>query len=225
MGNNVSRSDGCCGIATKLWNCNLTDYVKNPMLLKHLQDETGFTERQIQRLKARFDDLGGRVKGHLAPQDLLKIPIFRVNPIAPQIIIAIYKEELDPAATHVDIPDFFELRIRFDSFVKAFARFRPMECDHRSESKLNSYEGKCLFLFRILDINEDKILRFSEISDLLKSLTPFETDANINSFTEDLIMEMKEELKIEGNTISFNDFIRSETVRLIVKNLYFNITS
>lgn len=224
MGNNLSSADGCCGLMSKVWNCNVTDYVKDPVLMKRLTSETGFTERQIQRLKARFNDLGGKKTGYLTSEDLLKISVFCRNPIAPQIIFAIYKERFDPSAIKVDLPQFEYIRIPFESFVKAFARFRPLDRDPESENKFNTYEGKCLFLFRILDINEDKVVRISEITDLLKSLAPFEKPEVIERTGQGLIMEWQKEMNNANIAVSFRDFVRSETVRRIAKSLYFQIS-
>lgn len=56
-----------------------------------MQEETGFSERQIERLYSRFLGLDKQEKGRLSREDFLRIPELAINPLGDRIVHAFFQ--------------------------------------------------------------------------------------------------------------------------------------
>ena len=57
-----------------------------------IQQETGFSKKEVSRLFERFQELDVEGKGFLSRRDLLAIPEISLNPVGDRIVHAFFKE-------------------------------------------------------------------------------------------------------------------------------------
>ncbi|XP_063221960.1 calcineurin B homologous protein 1 isoform X2 [Bacillus rossius redtenbacheri] len=123
---------------------------KSSLLLREeeiaqIQEETGFTPNQIERLYSRFTSLDRGDCGTLSREDFLRIPELAINPLGDRIVHAFFEE----GSTD---------RVNFRQFMRVLARFRPIKKGR--DNRLNSREQKLKFAFKMYDLdNDDKISR------------------------------------------------------------------
>ncbi len=216
--------------------------LKDKEQVKELCDETGFSEKQIQRFFDRFVMLDKGKKGYLSSYDLLRLPELGVNPLGERIVMAMYKEETAPMvrdrqtghlspSRRINLED---VKIPFRSFVRCFARFRHMsssggDSSHPSAPSpaYNTVEGKLRFLFRMFDIMDDGHISIAEIFALLKVLSPKVNDEDLIRFSQEIMMEAtpKEFASTHEweylEEIRFKDFCSGNDRERLVKDMYF----
>jgi len=162
--------------------------------IQGIQEETGFTANQIERLFSRFSSLDKQGKGFLSREDFLRIPELAINPLGDRIVHAFFQESEKIEDDQVDFKD----------FVRVLAHFRPIKKD-KVESTLNSRMEKLHFAFRMYDLDgDDKISK----EELLAVLTMM-VGANISSeqlvsIAERTIMEADAD---KDDLISFEEFV------------------
>lgn len=162
--------------------------------IKGIQEETGFTANQIERLFSRFSSLDKQGKGFLSREDFLRIPELAINPLGDRIVHAFFQESQKVEDDQVDFRD----------FVRVLAHFRPIKKD-KVDSTLNSRMEKLHFAFRMYDLDgDDKISK----EELLAVLTMM-VGANISSeqlvsIAERTIMEADAD---KDDLISFEEFV------------------
>jgi len=166
-----------------------------PEDLAVVQEETGFTPQQIERLYSRFSSLDKAGKGHLTREDFLRIPELAINPLGDRIVHAFFYESKNGEEDKVDFKD----------FVRVLAHFRPIK-KNAEKNKLNTRMEKLHFAFRMYDLDgDDKISK----EELLAVLTMM-VGANISpeqllSIAERTIMEADTD---KDDLISFDEFAK-----------------
>merc|ERR1712058_41210 len=160
-----------------------------------IQEETGFNQRQIERLYCRFLGLDKQDKGYLSRKDFLRIPELAINPLGDRIVHAFFQESKNTDEEKVDFKD----------FVRVVAHFRPVK-KNPTKNKLNTRMEKLHFAFRMYDLDgDDKISK----EELLAVLTMM-VGANISpeqllSIAERTILEADED---KDDLISFEEFVK-----------------
>lgn len=166
-----------------------------PEDLALVQEETGFTPQQIERLYSRFSSLDKAGKGHLTREDFLRIPELAINPLGDRIVHAFFYESKNGEEDKVDFKD----------FVRVLAHFRPIK-KNAEKNRLNTRMEKLHFAFRMYDLDgDDKISK----EELLAVLTMM-VGANISpeqllSIAERTIMEADTD---KDDLISFEEFAK-----------------
>merc|ERR1711899_624870 len=163
--------------------------------LQMIEEETGFTKQQIERLYARFSSLDKQSHGYLTREDFLRIPELAINPLGDRIVHAFFYESKNTDEEKVDFKD----------FVRVLAHFRPIK-KNADKNKLNTRMEKLHFAFRMYDLDgDDKISK----EELLAVLTMM-VGANISpeqllSIAERTILEADED---KDELISFEEFVK-----------------
>jgi len=103
-----------------------------------IEQETGFTRSQIERLYARFSSLDKQGRGFLAREDFLRIPELAINPLGDRIVHAFFFESRNSQEERVDFKD----------FVRVVSHFRPVK-KNAAKNKLNTRMEKLHFAFRM----------------------------------------------------------------------------
>nr|CAH7732605.1 unnamed protein product [Callosobruchus chinensis] len=105
--------------------------------IAQIQQETGFTPNQIERLYSRFTSLDRGDCGTLSRDDFLRIPELAINPLGERIVNSFFQG------------DEFADRVNFRQFMHVLAHFRPIK--RNKENKLNSREEKlkCKLFYNI----------------------------------------------------------------------------
>ena len=94
--------------------------------IRQLNEETGFSAQQIEKLYSRFAHLDRSNCGSLSKDDLMSIPELAVNPLCGRLIEMFFADS-----------DKEDERINFRQFMRVLAAFR---------SHPNSYNNNCLVL-------------------------------------------------------------------------------
>ena len=170
---------------------------KSSLLLRseeiaQIQEETGFTANQIERLYSRFTFLDRGDCGTLSRDDFLRIPELAINPLCERIVHAFFADSTDD-------------RVNFRQFMNVLAHFRPII--PKKENKLNSREEKLKFAFKMYDLDDDDVISRDELLSILHMMV----GANISqeqliSIAERTILEA--DLCSQGK-ISFEDFCKA----------------
>uniref|UniRef100_A0A0C9Q5Q4 Chp_2 protein n=1 Tax=Fopius arisanus TaxID=64838 RepID=A0A0C9Q5Q4_9HYME len=105
---------------------------KSSLLLREeeiaqIQEATGFTPNQIERLYSRFTSLDRGDCGTLSREDFLRIPELAINPLGERIVNAFFEESGND-------------RVNFLQFMQVLALFRPIK--KNSTNRLNSRQEK-----------------------------------------------------------------------------------
>ncbi|CAK1550438.1 unnamed protein product [Leptosia nina] len=167
---------------------------KSSLLLREeeiaqIQEETGFTPNQIERLYSRFTALDKNDCGTLSREDFLRIPELAINPLSERIVSAFFAESHDD-------------RVNFLQFMRVLAHFRPIRKNR--ENKLNSREDKLRFAFSMYDLDNDGKISRDELLAILHMMV----GVNIS---EEQLSSIAERTIIEADTnndqmISFEEF-------------------
>ncbi|XP_037943852.1 eIF-2-alpha kinase GCN2-like [Teleopsis dalmanni] len=130
---------------------------KSSLLLRseeiaQIQEETGFTPKQIERLYSRFTSLDRGDCGTLSRDDFLRIPELAINPLCERIVHAFFADSTDD-------------RVNFRQFMNVLAHFRPIQV--KKENRLNSREEKLKFAFKMYDLDDDGVISRDELLSIL----------------------------------------------------------
>jgi len=160
-----------------------------------IQDETGFTPQQIERLYSRFSSLDKSGKSHLTREDFLRIPELAINPLGDRIVHAFFYESKNGEEDKVDFKD----------FVRVLAHFRPIKKNMES-NKLNTRMEKLHFAFRMYDIDGDDKISKEELLAVLKMMVG-------QNICPEQLLSIAERTIIEADTdrdnlISFEEFAK-----------------
>merc|ERR1712179_345905 len=166
-----------------------------PEDLSTVQEETGFTSNQIERLWSRFTSLDKQQKGHLTREDFLRIPELAINPLGDRIIHAFFYESKNGEDDKVDFKD----------FVRVLAHFRPIK-KNMEKNKLNTRMEKLHFAFRMYDLDGDDKISKAELLAVLQMMVGQNIcPEQLVSIAERTIMEADLD---KDNLISFEEFAK-----------------
>lgn len=155
--------------------------------LNDIQQETGFSPSQIERLYSRFTSLDKNDDGTLSREDFLRIPELAINPLGDRIVHAFFQDNEE---------------IHFRHFTKVLARFRPIK--KTRENKLNSREEKLRFAFRMYDLDDDNHISKDELLAVLHMMVGANiSEEQLSSIAERTIKEADTD---HDNMISFEEF-------------------
>ncbi|CAD6993614.1 calcineurin B homologous protein 1 [Ceratitis capitata] len=170
---------------------------KSSLLLRQeeiaqIQEETGFTPNQIERLYSRFTSLDRGDCGTLSREDFLRIPELAINPLCERIVHAFFEDSTDD-------------RVNFRQFMNVLAHFRPI--NSKKENGLNSREEKLKFAFKMYDLDDDGVISRDELLSILHMMV----GANIS---QDQLISIAERTILEADLccqgkISFEDFCKA----------------
>lgn len=145
--------------------------------IETIQQETGFTPNQIERLYSRFTSLDKGDNGFLCREDFHRIPELAINPLG-TVKINVLQAHSDLKHAVFSSGDrivnaFFcesgsEDQLNFRQFMKVLAHFRPVKKD--KENKLNSREGKLRFAFQMYDTDNDEQISKEELLGVLQMM-------------------------------------------------------
>ncbi|PAA72217.1 hypothetical protein BOX15_Mlig032414g2 [Macrostomum lignano] len=121
--------------------------------IKDIQEETGLSKEQLQRLYSRFIALDKQSEGSLRREDLERIPELYVNPVSQFLLDAFFRDRNE---------------INFLEFVKFLATFRPV--DEGRPTSINRREAKLRFLFDMYDLDRDGVISVDEVHRMLEEL-------------------------------------------------------
>jgi len=166
-----------------------------PEDLNNVEQETGYTPQQIERLYSRFTSLDKSGKGHLTREDFLRIPELAINPLGDRIVHAFFYESKNGEEDKVDFKD----------FVRVLAHFRPIK-KNVEKNKLNTRMEKLHFAFRMYDLDgDDKISREELLAVLTMMVGANICPEQLLSIAERTIMEADTD---KDNLISFEEFAK-----------------
>mmetsp|Transcript_38229 Transcript_38229/g.89479 ORF Transcript_38229/g.89479 Transcript_38229/m.89479 type:complete len:192 (-) Transcript_38229:152-727(-) len=129
---------------------------------------TSFTSAEIERLWILFNGLEVGGNGTISPQEMLKLPQLRFNPLG-QRVIAVSK--------------FHASRYSFRDFLQDLAVFSPQA----------PYEVKLHFAFKVFDVDGDGKLGRYDLRCLLRALVPPEVTAMDDALVEQIVTNALEE--------------------------------
>lgn len=157
--------------------------------IAQIQEETGFSPSQIERLYSRFTSLDKGDNGALSREDFLRIPELAINPLGDRIVHAFFMESSDD-------------RVNFREFMRVLARFRPIKKNR--DNKMNNREEKLRFAFRMYDLDDNSSISRDEVLAVLHMMV----GANIS---EDQLISIAERTILEADKdgdqmISFDEF-------------------
>lgn len=159
--------------------------------IAQIQEETGFTPNQIERLYSRFTSLDRGDCGTLSREDFLRIPELAINPLGDRIVHAFFEDGAD--------------RVNFRQFMQVLARFRPIK--KNKDNKLNSREQKLKFAFKMYDLdNDDKVSRDELLAILHMMVGANISEEQLTSIAERTIMEADQN---GDQMISFEEFCKA----------------
>ncbi|XP_071961763.1 calcineurin B homologous protein 1-like [Antedon mediterranea] len=124
--------------------------------IQEIEEQTGFSHKQILRLYSRFTSLDKTSSGRLGRSDLLRIPELAVNPLGDRIIQSFF----------ADSPDG---NIDFKKFMKTLAIFRPIRKSD-GPGAVNSVENKLKFAFKMYDLDGDDKISKDELLVVLEMM-------------------------------------------------------
>ncbi|XP_022904486.1 calcineurin B homologous protein 1 [Onthophagus taurus] len=161
--------------------------------IEQIQQETGFTPNQIERLYSRFTSLDRGDCGTLSRDDLLRIPEIAINPLGERIVNSFFQV------------DDFNDRVNFRQFLYVLAHFRPIK--KNKENTLNSREQKLKFAFKMYDLDNDDLISKDELLAILHMMVG-------ENISEDQLTSIAErtisEADIDGDQmISFEEFCKA----------------
>ena len=119
----------------------------SPEDLSIVRQETGFSDKEVERLFERFCELDRERKGFLDRTDFLAIPEISLNPVGDRIVHAFFKEGNSNKEND---------RLAFKNFALVMSFFSPISKDdpagkYRREKKLR-------FAFSIYDLDDNGTL-------------------------------------------------------------------
>ncbi|XP_066142533.1 calcineurin B homologous protein 1 [Euwallacea fornicatus] len=161
--------------------------------IAQIQQETGFTPNQIERLYSRFTALDRNDCGTLSRDDFLRIPELAINPLGERIVYAFFQGD--------ECTD----RVNFRQFMQVLAHFRPVK--KNKENRLNSREEKLKFAFKLYDLDNDNLISKDELLAILHMMVGANiSEEQLTSIAERTILEADED---GDQMISFNEFCKA----------------
>ncbi|XP_044729978.1 calcineurin B homologous protein 1 [Chrysoperla carnea] len=160
--------------------------------IAQIQEETGFTPNQIERLYSRFTSLDRGDCGTLSREDFLRIPELAINPLGDRIVHAFFQQSSTD-------------RVNFLQFMRVLAHFRPIKKNR--ENKLNSREEKLRFAFKMYDLDNDELISRDELLAILHMMVGANiSEEQLGSIAERTIIEADEN---GDGMISFEEFCKA----------------
>lgn len=160
--------------------------------IAQIQQETGFTPNQIERLYSRFTSLDRSDCGTLSREDFQRIPELAINPLGERIVNAFFQEGCSD-------------NVNFRQFMRVLAHFRPIKKNR--DNKLNSREQKLKFAFKMYDLDNDDLISREELLAILHMMVGANiSEEQLNSIAERTISEADEN---GDQMISFEEFCKA----------------
>ncbi|KAF0310157.1 Calcineurin B ous protein 1 [Amphibalanus amphitrite] len=168
---------------------NSNSVTLQPEEVERMQNETGFSASQIERLYSRFTTLDKFGNGALSREDLLRIPELAINPLGDRIVHAFFRDAEDES-------------INFLQFLKTLAIFRPIRKGR--EPRYNSREQKLQFAFRMYDLDGDELISRDELLCVLHMMVGANiSDEQLASIADRTIREVDQD---NDDAISLAEF-------------------
>ncbi|XP_014212409.1 calcineurin B homologous protein 1 [Copidosoma floridanum] len=160
--------------------------------IAQIQEATGFTHNQIERLYSRFTSLDRGDCGTLSREDFLRIPELAINPLGERIVNAFFEESSTD-------------RVNFLQFMQVLAHFRPI--NKNRQNILNSREEKLRFAFKIYDLDNDDLISKDELLAILHMMVGANiSEEQLTSIAERTLSEADED---GDNMINFEEFCKA----------------
>ncbi|XP_003397941.1 calcineurin B homologous protein 1 [Bombus vosnesenskii] len=160
--------------------------------IAQIQEATGFTPNQIERLYSRFTSLDRGDCGTLSREDFLRIPELAINPLGDRIVNAFFEESGND-------------RVNFLQFMQVLAHFRPIK--KNSPNRLNSRQEKLKFAFKMYDLDNDDLISKDELLAILHMMVGANiSEEQLTSIAERTIVEADEN---GDGMISFEEFSKA----------------
>ncbi|XP_017779631.1 PREDICTED: calcineurin B homologous protein 1 [Nicrophorus vespilloides] len=160
--------------------------------ISQLQQDTGFTSNQIERLYSRFTSLDRGDYGSLSREDFLRIPEIAINPLGERIVNSFFEGDTGD-------------RVNFRQFLSVLAHFRPVK--KNKENKNNSREQKLQFAFKMYDLDNDNMITREELLAILHMMVGANIgEEQLSSIAERTILEADED---GDQKISFEEFCKA----------------
>ncbi|XP_011504298.1 PREDICTED: calcineurin B homologous protein 1 [Ceratosolen solmsi marchali] len=160
--------------------------------IAQIQESTGFTQNQIERLYSRFTSLDRGDCGTLSREDFLRIPELAINPLGDRIVNAFFEESSND-------------RVNFLQFMQVLAHFRPIK--KNSQNILNSREEKLRFAFKMYDLDNDDLISKDELLAILHMMVGANiSEEQLSSIAERTLSEADED---GDNMINFEEFCKA----------------
>lgn len=162
--------------------------------LRQFSINTGFTYRQVEQLKERFEELCRESRRReetpslLTRQDLLSLPDYKKHPLRERIIDVFMRCKCQTN------------QMEFREFLETLSQFRSISS---SSTKEEVRENKLRFLFDIYDITNDDLIDANDMHTTAKKLYPTEDKDELVNIVETLIREMDAD---RDGKVSFQDF-------------------
>jgi calcineurin B family protein 1 len=174
--------------------------------LRQIEEETGFSSNQIERLWSRFTSLDKQQKGYLTREDFLRIPELAINPLGDRIVHAFFRDGRASSGSGIEKGSAGDRDVvNFCDFVRVLAHFRPIK-KNVEKNKLNSRQEKLKFAFRMYDLDGDDRISKEELLAVLTMMVGDNiTEEQLNSIAERTIMEADDD---KDGFISFDDFCK-----------------
>ncbi|BES90558.1 EFh [Nesidiocoris tenuis] len=161
--------------------------------IAQIQEETGFTPNQIERLYSRFTSLDRGDCATLSRDDFLRIPELAINPLGERIVHAFFE-----GSGNSD-------RVNFRQFMKVLACFRPIKSSHQHGN--NSREQKLKFAFKMYDLDNDDLISRDELQAVLHMMVGANiSEEQLTSIAERTILEADQN---GDQMISFEEFCKA----------------
>ncbi|CAH0551808.1 unnamed protein product [Brassicogethes aeneus] len=161
--------------------------------IAQIQQETGFTASQIERLYSRFTALDRGDCGTLSRDDFLRIPELAINPLGERIVNSFFQG------------DEFTDRVNFRQFMQVLSHFRPIK--KHKDNRLNSREEKLKFAFKMYDLDNDDLISKDELLAILHMMVGTNiSEEQLISIAERTILEADED---GDQMISFEEFCKA----------------
>ena len=119
----------------------------SPQDLSIVRQETGFSDKEVERLFERFCELDREGKGFLERTDFLAIPEISLNPVGDRIVHAFFKEGNSNKEND---------RLPFKNFARVMSFFSPIPKDDPAGKCRR--EKKLRFAFSIYDLDDNGTL-------------------------------------------------------------------
>ena len=168
--------------------------------LRQLSINTGFTYRQVEQLKERFEELcrdsrdRDEIPSLLKRQDLLSLPEYKKHPLRERIVDVFMRFK---CGTN---------QMEFKDFLETLSQFRSTPSSSSKNEEIR--ENKLRFLFEIYDITNDGFIDDNDMHTTAKKLFPNEDKEELVNIVEALIKEMDAD---HDGKVSFEDFCTTMT--------------
>jgi len=170
-----------------------------------IENETGFTRKQIQRLYKRFNEIDKTHKGYLEREDFMRIAELAINPLGDRLVDAFFTESVaHPNQSERYYEDYDDRRLIFRQFARVLAYFRPISDEQDTPNYINSKMNKLRFAFSMYDLGKNNFITRQEFKFILNIMI----GANITKDQLDSIVDrtiIEADLNKDGH-ISFEEF-------------------